>query len=233
MVARENLRFNAKDLVTSNKARFPSTSDRISLLSTSNCEFKGEVISKDKSFRRGSLPNEACLFSNGVKSSKGKNGNYCGVYQAKSQSMDSDAPKTKKSRKGKSKKSNKVNYKFKVMNNFKQDEDILRLAIKEVEFSKPMLQKNLTDLGAIQNTIKEMQHSCHDECFVELVNKVHQQIEEIHEDVRASTKNLQFKVEKMCMLKNKLAFLSHNIRSEFFAFFRRQILIPNMFWRLT
>jgi hypothetical protein len=91
---------------------------------------------------------------NGVKSSKGKNGRYCGVYNTtKSQSKDSDAPKTKRSWKGKSKVNKKSKSKSKgkrTMNSFEQDEDILRLAIKEVEYSKPMLQKSLDDLGAIK-----------------------------------------------------------------------------------
>ena len=39
------------------------------------------------------------------------------------------------------------------MNDFEQDEDILILAINEVEYSKPMLQKNLDDLGAIKQAL--------------------------------------------------------------------------------
>ena len=57
--------------------------------------------------------------------------------------------------KGKSKKM-RINSKSKVkktMNDFEQDEDILILAINEVEYSKPMLQKNLDDLGAIKQAL--------------------------------------------------------------------------------
>jgi hypothetical protein len=125
---------------------------------------------------------------NGVRISKGKNGNYCGLYYTKSQSKDSDAPKTKKSWKGKGKSTKRKSQKFNVkrtMSDFDQDEDILRLAIKEVEFSKPMLQKNLDDLGAIKKTLNDMKLSCHDECVAPMIKQVHQSIEDIHEDVRA------------------------------------------------
>ena len=215
MVARENLRFCIKDLAKNKAiARNSSTSDEIScFLSTSNT-FDGEVIRKNKSFKRGSRPEEVCLVSNGVKSSKGKNGKYCGVYYTtKSQSKDSDAPKTKKSWKGKSRNRSKVNYKPKVINDFEQDEEILKLAIKEVEFLKPMLQKNLKDLGAIKQTLEHMKRHCHEECVGDLMKEVHESVDEIHEDVRASNKNLQFKIEKMCVFKNKLAFLSENVKN--------------------
>ena len=216
MVARENLRFCRKDLARSKAiACNPSTSDGISCyLSTSNT-FDGEVIRKNKSFKRGSRPEEVCLVSNGVKSSKGKNGSYCGVYYTKSQSKDSDAPMTKKSWKGKSKSTKRKSQKFNVkrtMSDFERDEDILRLAIKEVEYSKPMLQKNLSDLGAIKKELDNIRLSSHQECLAPMIEKVHASIEEIHEDVRSSTKNLQFKVEKMCILKNKLAFLNKNMK---------------------
>ena len=129
MVARENLRFCSKDLARSKAiACNPSTCDRICFQSTSNT-FDGEVIQKNKSFKRGPRPEEVCLMSNGVKTSKGKNGRYCGVYYTtKSQSKDSDAPKTKKSWKGKSKVNKRTNSKSKgkkTMSGFDQDEDIL------------------------------------------------------------------------------------------------------------
>jgi hypothetical protein len=56
MVARENLRFCDKDIVTS-KARILSTSDRFQA-------FVGEVISKDKSFKRGSRPDDYYFVNN-------------------------------------------------------------------------------------------------------------------------------------------------------------------------
>jgi hypothetical protein len=122
---------------------------------------------------------------------------------------------TKKSWKGKSKSTKRKSQKFNVkrtMNDFERDEDILRLAIKEVEYSKPMLQKNLSDLGAIKKELDNIRLSSHQECLAPMIEKVHASIEEIHEDVRSSTKNLQFKVEKMCILKNKLAFLNKNMK---------------------
>ena len=75
-----------------------------------------------------------------------------------------------------------------------------------------MLQKSLSDLGAIKRELDNLKLSSHKECTAPMIKKVHASIDEIHEDVRASCKTLQFKIERMCILKNKLTFLNKNMR---------------------
>ena len=120
-------------------------------MSSSAIDFNGEVIRKNKGFKKGSLPNnEAPLLVMSI-TKKNKNGDYCGVYtgiktqDGQTENDPTDAPRRNSCGKGKGKvyknKENRSKHR-KNKSTPKEEQDLIEMAIRESKVATAMLQKH-------------------------------------------------------------------------------------------
>ena len=176
MVARDLFDLKVKDL-----------GDKATVRST----FNGEVVRKNKSFKPGSRPDEAVLYSMGVKTSYGKNNKYCGMYNVKTQKCSDASFITKGKGKSKRRYKNKRNMKKKkVMTMKDQQVNMMNTCIEENKVIDAILKKakrNLIEANILFSKLKDAPEAhLQDE-----TTKIWDLVETVNENVRAFAKELQ------------------------------------------
>ena len=166
--------------------------------------FDGEVVQRNKSFKPRSRPEEAVMIAMKTKISCGKNMKHCGIYNAKTQKC-SDASFIIKG-KGKSKRryKNKRNMKKKkVMTMKDQQVNMMNTCIEENKVIDAILKKakkNVIEANILFSKLKDAP----EDHLQDETSKIWDLVETVNENVRAFAKELQWNVEQMTTIKNKL-----------------------------
>jgi hypothetical protein len=193
MVARENTKFYLKDL--EGKAN-------------SSRGFDGVVIQKDKSLYAETRPAEAPICSMGVKTMTGKNKSHSGIYYTKIQKKNTSEAPTQKGRKGRKASDIKKTNKKKPMRSVDQDLDLIRLAIKENQMAERMLFKCMKNMQEIKVTLTHLTPQTCAHCNDEIMSTVHENMEEMYEQTKSFCDHVQYEVQKMTLIKNKVKFFT-------------------------
>ena len=193
---------------------------------------KDKVVRKGKgSFKRESRPDEATLNVNGIKTAKGKNCRHCSLYShghtQKKYLNFSEAP-TQWRRKGQ-KAGTRKHYNKKERSShqmtkkelkaYQQDMTIIGCAIQENRILEAILRKAMENVKEVKTKVQKMNElDIQDDENEILIEQMHQGVEEIFESVRGYCKEVQYKVEKMTIIKNKLGTIAEFKRKSKYEF---------------
>ena len=89
-----------------------------------------------------------------------------------------------------------------------QDLDLIRLAIKENQIAERMLRKCMKNIEEIKVVVNHPTPATCEHCNDKVMDKLHDNIAEMYDQTRSFCDNVQYEVQNITVLKNKLQFFT-------------------------